>query len=56
MELLFEFELEYDEDSPFGKDPKADHDYLLDEIKKYEEGFKINSLFIEKYYMLSKMS
>lgn len=33
MEMLFEFELEYDEDSPFGNDPKADHDYLINEIK-----------------------
>lgn len=33
MELLYEFELEYDEKSPFGKDPKADLEFLLDAIR-----------------------
>lgn len=34
MELFLECDLEYDEDTPFGKDVEADHDYLMDEIDK----------------------
>ncbi|GAB1373118.1 hypothetical protein MASR1M45_31820 [Candidatus Kapaibacterium sp.] len=36
MELLFEFDLEYDEDSPFGMDPDSDLQFLLNEIDKYD--------------------
>jgi GTP pyrophosphokinase len=36
MELLFEFELEYDEQSTFGKDPQKDWEYLLSEINRID--------------------
>lgn len=34
MELLFEFEHEYDEQSPFGENADSDFEYFLDELKK----------------------
>ncbi|MBX3043430.1 MAG: HD domain-containing protein [Candidatus Kapabacteria bacterium] len=36
MELLFEFDLEYDEDSSFGLDPQKDLEYLLSEIDRID--------------------
>ena len=36
MELLFEFDLEYDDQSPFGIDPEKDLEFLLSEIDKYD--------------------
>lgn len=37
MELLYEFELEFDEKSIFGKNPEEDLTYLLSEIAKTDE-------------------
>lgn len=37
MELLFDFDLEYDENSPFGIDPEADLRYLLSEIDRVDD-------------------
>lgn len=54
MELLFEFELEYDEDSPFGKDAKADHDYLINEIKKHDSDIDIDVASKAFYYCIDK--
>lgn len=54
MEMLFEFELEYDEDSPFGKDPKEDHDYLISEITKYDPEIDIEIVSKAFYYCIDK--
>lgn len=37
MELYFDFDLEYDEDSPFGLDPEYDLNYLLSEIDRIDD-------------------
>ncbi|PKL85286.1 MAG: hypothetical protein CVV22_08445 [Ignavibacteriae bacterium HGW-Ignavibacteriae-1] len=34
MELLLQYDVEFDEDTPFGKDVDADHAYLMDAIDK----------------------
>jgi GTP pyrophosphokinase len=34
MELLLQYDVEFDEDTPFGKDVEADHAYLMDAIDK----------------------
>ncbi|MDX9791410.1 MAG: HD domain-containing protein, partial [Candidatus Kapabacteria bacterium] len=36
MQLLFNFDLEYDEQSPFGKSPEDDLNYLLSEIDRID--------------------
>lgn len=41
MELLFEFELEYDENSPLGKDPEKDWEILRDEIIKTDSAIDL---------------
>jgi GTP diphosphokinase / guanosine-3',5'-bis(diphosphate) 3'-diphosphatase len=38
MEYLFEFDLVYDEDMPFGKSPQEDLDYFMNEVRKKNAG------------------
>ncbi len=48
MELLYEFELEYDDRSRFGKDPEKDLEFLLGEIDKHDPA--IDKSIVEKAF------
>ncbi len=48
MELLFEFELEYDEQNDFGKDPQKDWQFLASEIERLDS--EIDIPFVEKAF------
>jgi len=48
MELLFEFDLEYDEQSPFGTNQEKDLEYFLSEIDKYNSS--LDKEFISKAF------
>lgn len=50
MELFYEFELEYDEESPFGKDYETDLKFLISEIEKKDDIEHIDLDVIEKSF------
>ena len=54
MELLFEFDLEYDEDSPFGLDPEQDLQFLLTEIDRIDSSIDKDLVTRAFYYCVEK--
>jgi GTP diphosphokinase / guanosine-3',5'-bis(diphosphate) 3'-diphosphatase len=54
MELLFEFDLEYDEDSPFGLDPEQDLQFLLSEIDRVDSSIDKDLVSRAFYYCVEK--
>lgn len=54
MEYLFNFELEYDENSPFGTDPDKDCQFLLDTVKKVNPSLDLEVIKKAFYYCVDK--
>lgn len=54
MEMLFEFELEYEEDSPFGYDKKKDFQYFANALKKVKTEIDIELIEKAYWYMVDK--
>ncbi|HRP01053.1 MAG TPA: HD domain-containing protein [Candidatus Kapabacteria bacterium] len=54
MEYLFNFELEYDEKSPFGKDPDKDCEFLLEASRKVNSNLDITKIKTAFYYCVEK--
>jgi RelA/SpoT family (p)ppGpp synthetase len=54
MEMLFEFDLEYDEQSKFGIDHEKDLEYLLSEIDKYDNSIDKEIVKNAFYYCYEK--
>lgn len=56
MEMLYEFELEYEENSPFGFDSKKDFQYLIHNLKGAKTGIDLNMIEKAYWYMVEKHS
>ncbi|MGE5479719.1 MAG: HD domain-containing protein [Chloroflexota bacterium] len=54
MELMYEFSLEYDSESRFGKDPESDWQYLLGELTKTGEKHDIDLIARAYRYCVAK--
>jgi len=53
MEMLYEFDLEYEEESPFGKDPQKDFKHLENEILKNDKNIDFKTIEKAYWYMVN---